>query len=143
MKPFDIEQAKQAAEAVAKKHGLSFVALFGSQATGRTHEKSDIDMAVLGKRGVDIRAAIDELDNFFGDADIKVLELDEELPIPKWITEESGIVLCEEAPDTLLRWKMYANRVWREMSWLRNMKKWVEAVNKLPPNWRRRDFMLD
>lgn len=34
MKPFDIEQAKQAAETVAKKHGLSFVALFGSQATG-------------------------------------------------------------------------------------------------------------
>lgn len=46
MKSFDMEQAKKVAETVAKKHGLSFVALFGSQATGRVHEKSDIDIGV-------------------------------------------------------------------------------------------------
>lgn len=138
-----MEQAKRVAEQVAKKHGLSFVTLFGSQATGRVHEKSDIDMAVIGKEKVDVPALQNELHDLFRDKKITVLELDEELPIPKWITEESGIVLYEEAPDTLLRWKMYANRVWREMSWLRNLKKWIEAGNKLPPNWSRRDFMLD
>lgn len=35
---------------LAKKHGLDLVLLFGSQASGKTHASSDIDVAVYGQR---------------------------------------------------------------------------------------------
>lgn len=143
MRDFDIEQAKKAAETIAKKYGLSFVALFGSQATGRVHEKIDVDIAILGKEKLDVPALKNELRNFVKNKKIAVLELDEELPIPACVAQEKGVVLYEDAPDTLLKWKTYANRVWRELAWLRNLKKWVEAGNELSPNWSRRDFMMD
>ena len=43
------DKIKEKVKEIAQKYGLSFVALFGSQATGKTHQKSDIDIAYLSK----------------------------------------------------------------------------------------------
>ena len=53
MQKIDFESKKDAIAEIAKKNNLNFVVLFGSQATGRVHEKSDIDIAVLGSKEVD------------------------------------------------------------------------------------------
>lgn len=38
---------------VAEKYDLEFVVLFGSQATGQTHQKSDVDLGVISRSEVD------------------------------------------------------------------------------------------
>lgn len=38
---------------LAQKYGLTLVVLFGSQATGKTHKESDVDIAFLSERQLD------------------------------------------------------------------------------------------
>ncbi|MBI2100771.1 MAG: nucleotidyltransferase domain-containing protein [Candidatus Vogelbacteria bacterium] len=45
-----IEIDRERIKAIAEKHGLEFVVLFGSQATGQTHPKSDVDLAYFPPR---------------------------------------------------------------------------------------------
>lgn len=124
MKPFDIEQAKEAAEAVAKKHGLSFVALFGSQATGRTHEKSDIDIAVLGKEALppNVQTKIwGEFSDAFKRDDIEVVDLATASPTMMYVIVRDGKLLHEGAEGDFMSWKFYALGVWRDTAWLRDL----------------------
>lgn len=119
MKPFDIEQAKKAAEAIAKKHGLSFVALFGSQATGRTHAKSDIDIAVLGFKEVDRIKIANELDKILQRDDTEVVILNDATPTMMYVVARDGKVLYENGAGRFTAWKLYAMREWRDTAWLR------------------------
>ncbi len=48
----DIEKIKLEVAKVAEKHDLKLMVLYGSQATGKAKEKSDIDIAVLGKKSI-------------------------------------------------------------------------------------------
>lgn len=128
MKPFDMEQAKKAAETVAKKHGLSFVALFGSQATGRTHEKSDIDIGVAKRLTsyfeetpvpmIDIE---DELVRVLNRDDIEVVNLSTVSPTLMRSVAEEGVLLYEASMDEFSEWKLFAMKVWRETKWLRDL----------------------
>ena len=45
----DIEKIKPEIAKVAQKHNLALVILYGSQATGKARDGSDVDIAVLGK----------------------------------------------------------------------------------------------
>ena len=45
----DIEKIKPDVANLAQKHNLALVILYGSQATGKAREESDVDIAVLGK----------------------------------------------------------------------------------------------
>lgn len=45
----DIEKSKLPIEKIAQKHNLKFVVLFGSAASSRMNNTSDIDMAILAK----------------------------------------------------------------------------------------------
>ena len=42
----DIMTKKNEMAEIAEKYGLDFIVLFGSQATGRTHPKSDVDIGL-------------------------------------------------------------------------------------------------
>lgn len=50
MKQNELEKMQQTVEAVACELGLDLVLLFGSYARGKTHKKSDLDVAVHGSR---------------------------------------------------------------------------------------------
>ena len=50
----DIENIKPKIAKLAEKYGLSLVLLFGSQATGKTHPRSDVDIAYLSEKPVDL-----------------------------------------------------------------------------------------
>lgn len=125
MKSFDIEQAKQAAEKIAKKHGLSFVALFGSQATGRTHEKSDIDIAVLAKEVIDFDVQTKiwgEFSDMFKRDDIEVVDLHGATPTMMYVAARDGKALYEDVAGRLVSWKLFAMREWRDTAWLRKLR---------------------
>ncbi len=135
MKTFDIEQAKQAAERIAKKYDLKLVALFGSQATGKTHEKSDIDIAVLGKQAVDfdVQTKIwSEFSDVFKRDDIEVVVLNGASPTMMYVLVRDGKLLYEKAAGDFMSWKFYALGVWRDTAWLRDLNnrklhKWADA----------------
>lgn len=125
MKSFDMEQAKKAAETVAKKHGLIFVALFGSQATGRTHEKSDIDIGVVGGAPIAFDAKTDiwrEFSDVFHRDDIEIVDLFEAMPTIMYVVSRDGQVLYEDNLGRFASWKLYAMREWRDTEWLREFR---------------------
>lgn len=136
MKPFDIEQAKKAAETVAKKHGLSFVALFGSQATGRVHEKSDIDIGVSGRVPVAFGAQTDiwrEFSDVFHRDDIEIVDLFGATPTMMYVVARDGQVLYEDSSGRFTSWKLFAMREWRDTTWLRELRdrklmEWAKAA---------------
>lgn len=136
MKAFDIEQARTAAETVAEKHGLSFVALFGSQATGRTHAKSDIDIGVAGKTPIAFDAQTKiwrEFSDVFQRDDIEVVDLYDVTPTMMYVVARDGKVLYEDSAGRFASWKLFAMREWRDTVWLRALRdrklaEWAKAV---------------
>lgn len=134
MKPLDIEQAKRAAETIAKKHRLSFVALFGSQATGRTHEKSDVDIAILAKQPLRLDEQLkisSELSDSFRRDDVEIVDLANASPTLMRVVVEDGQTLYEKESNTFFNWKLRALTEWRETVWLRDLrnKKLLEWAN--------------
>lgn len=136
MKPFDIEQAKIGAAEIAKKHNLKLIVLFGSQATGRVHEKSDIDIAVLGSKAISFDEKlklIGDFSNVLKREDVEVVDLATASPTLLYVVVENGKTIYEEAPDAFLEWKLYAITVWMETAWLRNLRnkkllEWAHAI---------------
>ena len=60
---------------IAQKHHLRLLVLFGSQATGKTHPKSDIDFAFYALHPVNEQQLYDDLAALFKREDIDVLNL--------------------------------------------------------------------
>lgn len=50
----DIIEIKPKIEKLTEKYGLSFLLLFGSRASGKTHARSDFDIAYLSKKPMDL-----------------------------------------------------------------------------------------
>lgn len=140
MQSFDIEQAKKAGETVAKKHGLSFVALFGSQATGRTHAKSDVDIGVARRSisyfeetPVPLIEIENELTRALNRDDVEVVNLSTVSPTLMYSVVEEGVALYETKPNEFFEWKLFAMKVWRETQWLRDrahqhLKEWAQQL---------------
>jgi predicted nucleotidyltransferase len=122
---------------IAVRRGLSLVVVFGSQATGRTHKGSDMDIAVLGREPVrfDERAKIaSELDSVFGRRDVEVADIDPNSASPTlmYAVVRDGKLLYEAEEGGFMRWKLYAIKMWMETAWLRELrdKKLVEWAAK-------------
>lgn len=136
MKLFDREQAKKTAGAISKKHGLSFVALFGSQATGRTHAKSDVDIGVVGNAPIafDVQTEIwREFSDVLQRDDIEVVDLYEATPTMMYVVARDGQVLYEDKAGHFDSWKLFAMREWRDTTWLRALRdrrlmEWTKAA---------------
>lgn len=133
MAQIDVESKKAAIAEIAKKHGLSFVALFGSQATGRTHARSDVDVAVLGRKEVDRFAVAAELDGVFGRDDTEVVILNDASPTLMYVVTRDGKMLYEDSDGRFVSWKFSAMREWRDTEWLRawrdrKLTEWAKAA---------------
>ena len=115
---------------LAQKFNLQFVALFGSQATGATHAKSDIDIAVISRSKIDKTKISIELDEIFKRDDTEVVNLASADPTLMYAVVRDGILLYEKNNGDFLRWKFYAIKIWMETAWLRELgnKKLIERV---------------
>ena len=116
------DEIKRRIRRLAKKHRLSLVVLFGSQATGRTHAKSDVDIAVLGKGKIDRLQIGVDLDKVFGRDDVEIVDLGTASPTLMYVMVEDGQTLYEKTHGTFFVWKLYAIRTWLETAWLRVMR---------------------
>lgn len=125
MKSFDMEQAKKEAATIAKKRNLKLVVLFGSQATGRTHEKSDVDIGVAGRAPLAFDAQTDiwrEFSDVFHRDDIEIVDLLNATPTMMYVVARDGQVLYEDNGGRFASWKLYAMREWRDTAWLRELR---------------------
>ena len=126
----DTKAVKPQIERLAEKYGLCLLALFGSQATGAVHPKSDVDIAALGTGSIDRFALANELDRIFGRSDVEVVDLSTASPTMMYVLVRDGKLLYENARGAFMKWKFYAIREWLDTAWLRKLrnKKMIEWV---------------
>ena len=94
--------------------------LFGSQATGRTHLKSDIDVGVMSKSVFDLSALTFDLCELFKRPDVEVIDLTRASPTLWHAIIRDGKLLYERVPNLFFKFKIYATKIWMETKWLRD-----------------------
>ncbi|OGM26387.1 hypothetical protein A3D00_04490 [Candidatus Woesebacteria bacterium RIFCSPHIGHO2_02_FULL_38_9] len=69
--------SKIALDKIRKKYGLEIILLHGSQVSGKQHAKSDVDVAVLPKKGVKINTLdlIYDLSNVFATDRVDIVNI--------------------------------------------------------------------
>lgn len=92
----DIEKIKPDVAKLAQKHNLALVILYGSQATGKSREGSDVDIAVLGKIKISSDILInldDEFAHIFRAKELDVKSLHNTNPFFRYQVMRDGILL--------------------------------------------------
>ena len=108
---------KEKIAAVAKRHNLALLVLFGSQATGHTHKKSDVDVGYLADHDIDYRENYDitlELARVFKNPEVELVNLKNVSPAFKKQVADHGIVLFEDRKGTFDFFSIHANRAYIE-----------------------------
>lgn len=117
------EEQKRQIGKIAKKHGLLFVVLFGSQATGRIHSKSDIDVAVLPKDQETLSIATEDITGAFGRDDVEVADLSVPSPYLWRVVARDGILLFEAEQGLFSKWRLRAMNLWYDTAPIRELQK--------------------
>lgn len=113
------EEQQQKIREIAEKRGLSLVVLFGSQATGRLHSKSDIDVAVLPRDVSVLSRVTEEIGAVFGRDDVEVTDLSAPSPYLWHAVAQEGVLLYESKRGLFSLWKLRAMNLWYDSAWLR------------------------
>ena len=129
----NIEAIKSKIAPIAKKYRLDFVVLFGSQATGRTHPKSDVDIGVISHDKFDIIKFATDMDKVFKRDDVTAVDLSRASPTLMYAIVHDGKILYERERALFMKWKFYAIRTWMETDWLRqlsykNLIEWAKQI---------------
>ncbi|MBI2100805.1 MAG: nucleotidyltransferase domain-containing protein [Candidatus Vogelbacteria bacterium] len=117
----EADKNKKIAE-IAKRHRLTLLVLFGSQATGHTHKKSDVDVGYLANREIDYRENYDisiELAKIFKNPEVELVNLENVSPALKKQVADQGIVLFEAEKGKFDFFSIHAHRAYIETKPLR------------------------
>ncbi|HBV01391.1 MAG TPA: hypothetical protein DEF00_03300 [Candidatus Taylorbacteria bacterium] len=120
------ETQKQEIVTLARKYGLSLVVLFGSQATGKTHPKSDIDIGVIAESDLDYQNTYQleqELAPIFRRRDIEAVNLNSVSPLLLFRVASQGRLLYEAHAGEFIKLKVRALRRYVETAPLRKMER--------------------
>jgi predicted nucleotidyltransferase len=107
---------------IAQRYSLDLVVLFGSQATGRTHPRSDVDLGYTAPQLLDLTARFKietDITQLLGRTDIEFVDLQRVSPTMKKIVADEGIVLYERLPGTFVSFCVYAFKLYVETRSLR------------------------
>ncbi len=116
------EDTKQEIAIIAKKYELALIVLFGSQATGHTHPKSDTDVGFIAHKEIDYRESYDinrALARVFKNSNIEEVNLRNVSPELKKQVAEEGILLYEENSSVFDLFKIHASRSYMDTKPLR------------------------
>ena len=104
---------------IAEKYDLEFVVLFGSQATGQIHAKSDVDLAVISRAEFNLLQLSVDFSTLFGRDDVEVINLATASPVLWRAVTRDGELLYEKKEGFYRHWKIYAWKIWQETARLR------------------------
>lgn len=120
------EELKTGIKTVAERYGLDFVVLFGSQATGKTHAKSDVDIAYLPP----VNFSFDEDGQIYLDIvglvrreDLDLINLRKVSPLLQKQIIDSALLLYEKGPGTFEDFVLRVLRLYRETVALRRLER--------------------
>lgn len=121
-----IEIDREKIKAVAEKYDLEFVVLFGSQATGQIHSKSDVDLAYFPPRNFlfdqESKLYLDMVETLKkNEIDLINLERASSLLLKQVIDKCS--LLYEKHQGSFDEFVLYVFRIYREATVLRRLEK--------------------
>ncbi len=91
-----IEDIKNRLEPLLKEEGLQLVLLFGSAVTGRMHKRSDIDLAFLFDKPVDILLLTNKVIRLLHADNVDVVDLRHASPLLKFSIVKNGALVYEK-----------------------------------------------
>lgn len=94
-----IKEIKKRLKPLLKEEGLQLVLLFGSAVTGKTHKHSDIDLAFLFDKPVDILSLTNKVIRLLHDDNIDVVDLRRTSPLMQFSIMKNGKLIYERTPD--------------------------------------------
>jgi len=100
---------KQKIDKLAEKYHLKLVLLFGSQATGKIHKKSDFDVAYLPEKNLSYDNEIDinfQLTNIFKHDRVDTVDINKSNPLLLFQISKNSILLYGNEQN-LLKFKLY------------------------------------
>lgn len=91
-----VEEVREGLGPVLKEDGLQILLLFGSTVSGNTHKKSDIDLAFLFDRPVDILTLTNKVIRLLHTDNIDVVDLKNASPLMRFSIAKNGILIYEK-----------------------------------------------
>lgn len=107
---------------------LKLVIIFGSTASGRTHRKSDIDLAFLYTIPIDQLALANQVIRLLRTDHVDVVDLGRASPLVQFAIAQTGQVLFERAPSTYPEFCSLAFRRYVDTKKLRDAR--VQAIRR-------------
>lgn len=87
-------------EDILKKHNLSLIMMHGSQVTGKTHDKSDIDIAVMPKKNRDFKLGLyGDLSKYFKFDNVDIVNLKTANPLLAFCVARKSKLLAGKKTD--------------------------------------------
>ncbi len=117
MSKLDIEKIKLIVKNLAQKYHLSLVVLFGSQVSGKTHAKSDTDIAYMSEtqmKPYDVAKMQLELIQYLKIRNIELIDLHNAPPLLLREIARQSIALYEKDQSRFARLKIYAIKRYME-----------------------------
>ena len=93
-----IEEIRERLVPLFKERDLRLILLFGSALTGAVHKKSDIDLAFLFDKPVDILSMTNRFIRLLHTDKVDVIDLKHASPLLKYSVAEKGKLLYEKSP---------------------------------------------
>ena len=118
------EQLKKELATLAKQYGIALFVLFGSQARGDAHKKSDIDIAYSARNPMPLHTENEmavALHEIFGTSHVDIVNFSTASPLLLKLVTEEGTPIFEAKSSLFDELYLYANKVYRESSRLREL----------------------
>ncbi len=127
----DAEKIKSNIKPLAEKYQLSLLALFGSQATGKTHSQSDVDFGFISEEKMSPKEIAEMQFDFSKKLEIKNLEMTDLKNVSPLLMKQAAqesILLYQKNKSVFDLFQIYAFRLFVEAKPLLELRK--KSLNK-------------
>jgi len=120
MTKFNIEEIKDKLTPLFNEEGLRLVLLFGSVASGKEYQESDIDLGFLFDRPVDMLALTNRVIRLLRTDRVDVIDLRSASPLLKYSAIRTGKNLFEQTPGLFNIFQSLTFRIYIDAKKLRD-----------------------
>ena len=113
----NIDAIKTRIETLAEKYDLSLLLLFGSQATGKTHKESDVDVAYLSSEKIAFEEEVNidtDLIEIFKNNEVQLVNIKKASPLLLKKIVEGCIILYEKDRSIFTDLILHSKRMYEE-----------------------------
>ena len=118
-----IEEIRKDLEPLFAEEGTELVMLFGSAASGAMHPRSDIDIAILCEKPVDILSMTNRVIRLLGRDEVDVVDLKRAAPLIRFLVAKRGKILYEKRNGIFCSFCSLAFRMYIDSGKLRQAQK--------------------